>query len=206
MAARKVVIEGSSNVTAPQLREMFKQVEQRKLDGYHFQAFLEHRNPFEIIYPMKAFEVDVDYDRSLQEMISDGDFRWKEQDITDTVFHLPGRGKRKERLFVCQCDRPISTDDAIRALARFGREPANIYQMLALMLAHPETCIEYPTVALASKTWRGSQVTSAGFYVPHAFHTVAGRHLLLRRADTTMWKRTHQFLAVERPLEVPSVS
>ncbi len=45
--AAKVVVEGSSNVTASQLKDLFRQVEDRSLGYYHLQALLEHRNPFE---------------------------------------------------------------------------------------------------------------------------------------------------------------
>jgi len=205
MAAPKVVIEGSSNVTASQLMDLHRQIAARSLDGYHLQAFLDHRNPFEIVYPKTAFEVEVDYERPLQMMMDAGDFRWREQEITDEKFGLAGRGKRKERLFICRSDRQLSTDGVEKALARFGRVPGNIYQMLALVHAYPDTLTEYPLVALASKMWRGSEVTTAGFYVPQAYYGKSGRHLLLRRADTMRWKPTHQFLAVERVREKETV-
>lgn len=43
--APKTVIEGS-NVSASQLKEMFDQVAKGTLNGTHFQAFIEHRDPF----------------------------------------------------------------------------------------------------------------------------------------------------------------
>lgn len=204
MATPKVVIEGSSNVTAPQMRDLFKQIANHDLDGYHVQAFLEHRNPFEVVYPKIGFELEVDYGQPLKTMMDAGNFRWREQEIVDEKFGLAGRGKRKERLFICQCDRPMSTDEVEKALAKFGRSPGNIYQMLALILAHPDTLTEYPMVALASKTWRGNEVTRAGFYVPQAYEGKSGRHLLLRRTESDLWRSTHQFLAVERTREIAS--
>lgn len=46
MATRqKVVVEGSS-VTASQMKEMWRQIADGSLAGEHFDAFLEHRNPF----------------------------------------------------------------------------------------------------------------------------------------------------------------
>lgn len=47
MATQKVVVEGSS-VTAPQLSDFFRQIGDGSLSGYHLQALLDHRNPFEI--------------------------------------------------------------------------------------------------------------------------------------------------------------
>jgi hypothetical protein len=44
--ASKVVVEGSSAVTASQLKDLFRQIEDRSITGQHVQAFLEHRDPF----------------------------------------------------------------------------------------------------------------------------------------------------------------
>lgn len=46
MAAKKVVVGGSS-VSASQLKDLFRQIEDGSLKGYHIQGLLEHRNPFE---------------------------------------------------------------------------------------------------------------------------------------------------------------
>jgi hypothetical protein len=47
MATQKVVVEGSSNVAASQLKDLFRQIADGSLTGDHLQAFLERRNPFE---------------------------------------------------------------------------------------------------------------------------------------------------------------
>jgi hypothetical protein len=47
MATQKVVVEGSSNVTASQLKDLFRQIADGSLTGDHLQAFLERSNPFE---------------------------------------------------------------------------------------------------------------------------------------------------------------
>lgn len=47
MATRKVVVEGSS-VTASQLKDLFRQIEDGSLRSHHIQALLEHRNPFNL--------------------------------------------------------------------------------------------------------------------------------------------------------------
>ncbi len=45
--ATKMVIEGSDNVTASQLKEFYRQIDECNINGQQLQAFLEHRNPFE---------------------------------------------------------------------------------------------------------------------------------------------------------------
>ncbi|MBP6858264.1 MAG: hypothetical protein KBC33_00315 [Candidatus Pacebacteria bacterium] len=43
--ATKIVVAGS-NVSAPQLSDLFRQIGDGSLNGIHLQAFLDHRNPF----------------------------------------------------------------------------------------------------------------------------------------------------------------
>lgn len=45
--AAKMVIEGSDNVSAFQLKELFRQIEEGGIKGYHIQAMIERRSPFE---------------------------------------------------------------------------------------------------------------------------------------------------------------
>ncbi|MFA6315596.1 MAG: hypothetical protein WC648_04500 [Candidatus Paceibacterota bacterium] len=57
--ATKIVVEGST-VSAPQLSDLFRQFGDRSLNGIHLQAFLDHRNPFDldnvVINWKKAYE------------------------------------------------------------------------------------------------------------------------------------------------------
>lgn len=46
MAKEKMVIEGSDNVTASQLKELFSQIYTGALNGSQINALLDHRNPF----------------------------------------------------------------------------------------------------------------------------------------------------------------
>ncbi len=46
MAKNKTVIEGSSNVSAPQLKDFFRQIDEKLITGTMIQDILEKRNPF----------------------------------------------------------------------------------------------------------------------------------------------------------------
>jgi hypothetical protein len=48
MATNKVVV-GGSNVSAAQLKDFFRQIEDGSLKSYHIQCVLDHQNPFEIL-------------------------------------------------------------------------------------------------------------------------------------------------------------
>lgn len=47
--AAKIVIEGSDNVLASQLKDFFRQIEEGGIKGHHIKAMLERRNPFETL-------------------------------------------------------------------------------------------------------------------------------------------------------------
>lgn len=56
-AKQRVVVEGSSSVTASQLSELFRQIGDRSINGINLQRFLDHQNPFELD------AVDIDWSR-----------------------------------------------------------------------------------------------------------------------------------------------
>jgi hypothetical protein len=58
MATQKVVVSGSS-VTAGQMKDFWRQVEDRSINFFMFREFLEHRNPFSISFIdwLKVYEV-----------------------------------------------------------------------------------------------------------------------------------------------------
>jgi hypothetical protein len=65
--ATKIVVAGS-DVSAPQISDLFRQFGDRSLNGIHLQAFLEHRNPFDFdnividwekVYQTLDMEVDL---------------------------------------------------------------------------------------------------------------------------------------------------
>lgn len=45
MATEKVVVEGSSGVTASQLKDLFRQIEDGSIDGSYMQSVLDHSSP-----------------------------------------------------------------------------------------------------------------------------------------------------------------
>lgn len=53
MATQKVVVAGS-DVTASQLKDFFRQIEDGSIRRYHFQAFLDHQNPWGVQFNWQA--------------------------------------------------------------------------------------------------------------------------------------------------------
>ena len=58
--AAKVVVEGSSRVTASQLSDLFRQIGDGSLRGFHIQALLDHRDPFA--------DTPIDWERAYAEL------------------------------------------------------------------------------------------------------------------------------------------
>lgn len=196
MAAKTVV--AGSNVSASQLKDLFRQIDDGTLDRYHIQALIEGRNPFEIVHERIPYEADVDYDASLDELSRTCGIKFLEREIMSPQFRSARSGKKRERLYLCACDRTVTTEEAERALSRFGLEPGNVNQLIALVLKHPKVCNDAtPINALASQLWRSNEVTSTGLYVPYLQENSAGRSLLLLHRRTR-WKQIYRFLAVEK--------
>lgn len=69
MAAQKVVVDGST-VSARQMKDFWRQVDDGSITGETLQAFLEHRNPFEKVINNAMFTVTSD-GRTGEEFIRD---------------------------------------------------------------------------------------------------------------------------------------
>lgn len=98
MATQKVVVEGSSNVTASQLKDLFRQIGDGSITGDHLQAFLGRRNPFEVQQKTKrqdSFTLATGDGRSAKQLLAAGNFDY----VGDYA-----------RMFVEEDSFPINTD------------------------------------------------------------------------------------------------
>lgn len=76
MGAQKVLVAGS--VTASQLKDLFRQFEDKSLNGDHLQALLEHRNPFEGEEPPEEVnypQTGIDWLRIYRKLGMEAEFR-----------------------------------------------------------------------------------------------------------------------------------
>ena len=98
----------------------------------------------------------VDYSRTLKQMIADGKYDWKNENITEKNFPIPEevKGKKVEistKLF--HFNRDISSEDAKKEMDKDGFRPATLFEQQAFAQKHPDLQRQFPIVALGS-VWR----------------------------------------------------
>ena len=92
----------------------------------------------------------VDYNITLEQMITAGKYEWTNDNITDKLFPLSGTGRMTFQPKLFQFNRDISSEDAIREMEKDGFRPAKIEELLTYSAILPEEQRNYPTVALGS--------------------------------------------------------
>jgi hypothetical protein len=106
MATQKVVMAGS-DVTALQLKDLFRQIGDGSLTGHHIQALLDHRDPF-------AVNLDPRYQLESQCQL------WKELfgiELDPDSIALPERRPGFERLIVIPAGLTLNTKELLPELA-----------------------------------------------------------------------------------------
>lgn len=97
-----------------------------------------------------SYNIQVDYSKSLQEMIDEGKYDWKNGDITAEHFPMTDDGIMNLEVILLHLNRDISTENAEQEIARLGLKPAKIEHLLAFGAMYPEEQRKYPIVSLGS--------------------------------------------------------
>jgi len=101
-------------------------------------------------------KLTVDYTKTVEQAIADGNYDWKNSDVTAKNFPISPEmiGKKVDisgRLF--HFDRNIGSENAIKKMDSDGCRPATLMELLALGATHPELQKQFPIIALGS-VWR----------------------------------------------------
>ena len=100
-----------------------------------------------------SFKVTVDYSKTLEQMIADGKYDWKNSDIKAKNFPLNGQGTTAVNIELVHFNRNIESDTALAELDKMGLRPATLPELLAFGAKYPDKQREFPIVALGS-VWR----------------------------------------------------
>jgi len=100
----------------------------------------------------------IDYTKTIEQAIADGNYDWKNADITAKNFPISLEMIEKKievsiKLFNFNCD--ISSEDAISKIDKAGYRPATLVELLVLGFLFPELQRRFPIVALGS-LWRNA--------------------------------------------------
>lgn len=139
------------------------------------------------------YDLVVDYNLTLPEMIQAGNYDWVDSNINSANFPIVGQGVQKRRVELFHFNRFISSDAAIKEMDAEGHRPAKLEELLALGKAQPELQRQFPIVALGS-VWRYS-----GCYreVPCLCRDASGRGLYLHCFNSD-WAEFYRFLACRK--------
>lgn len=100
--------------------------------------------------PKATYELVVDYDKTLAQMIEAGRYNWENSDITDERFPVVGTGKATAKAVLVYLNKVTSTNEALAHLDQNGLRPATIAELLAFGAKFPDIQLQFPVVALGS--------------------------------------------------------
>ncbi len=140
-----------------------------------------------------VYDIVVDYNRSLAEMIKAGKYDWVDDNINAKHFPSKDKGKHKLTTTLFYFNTRIESDDVIAEMDKQGHRPATIEELLALCEKYSDIR-EWPIVALGS-VWRD----------PYGMHNVpcleqndsGGNFFYLARFDGR-WRASRRFLALRK--------
>mgnify|MGYP001599690501 FL=1 len=192
-----------SQISVHQEHEFLAKLEAAGLTGPLAQKVIESRGNVlakEIVglirgpqpdYP--SFFVTVDYGQTVEQLIRNGRYDWVNSDINGRNFPSSERGRAQIDIFLLNFDHDISSEDAIREMAKQGLRPATLKELLALGTAFPDLQRENPIVALGS-TWRSPV---GALRVPCLDGSGSYRHLRLFWFEGD-WDPSRRFAAVRK--------
>jgi hypothetical protein len=94
--------------------------------------------------------VEVDYRKSVSDMIATGKYDWVNPSITADKFPVEGTGKKRFRTKLFYFGRYISSEDAVSAMKKENFTPGSHLHGLAFGAAFPEEQRKYPISCLGS--------------------------------------------------------
>jgi len=144
----------------------------------------------------KKFILNVDYSKTLQQMLTDGNYDWTDSDISEKNFHLITEindDKRSVSAKLFCFGRNISSQEVISKIKKAGYRPATITELLVLGKNYPKIQKKFSVVALGS-VWHNA----GGFrYVPVLGFSNRGRGVVLSWYDGR-WSDHFYFLAINK--------
>lgn len=103
-----------------------------------------------LLVAQPKLKVEVDYTKSLDEMIQAGNYDWAHGAITSKRFPIQGQGRTNVELVLFHFNGQMTSTEVIAEMERQGYRPARIEQLLALGAAYPELQKEFHIICLGS--------------------------------------------------------
>jgi hypothetical protein len=182
----------NNRITTDQVAELLAQDKAGRITRENFQAFLRNPNGHASGKPTQ-YSVIIDYAKSVEQMKSDGQYDWSNDNINGENFPITGEEVVETKLELVHLNKVASTKEVEAYLEENGFRPATLEELLAFGATFPDVQREYPVVALGS-----SWVHRYGFRdVPYLHRRGSERNLNLSWGDS-LWFGICRFLAVRK--------
>lgn len=155
--ATKNVIGGSNKVSASQLKDFFRQIDEGGITGDHIQAILERKNPFSnnqeiqsISLNEKLYKVEIDGMKTSKQLIHEWDYgtEWS----WEQLYSIPVLNKTKRiiNIKLFDFDDSFSISKIINEIASKNFYPTTFDELLNLGIQHSQLCISYNIIAIGT--------------------------------------------------------
>ncbi len=182
-----------SEITVEQLGELIAQAKSGRITREFLQAFLQ--NPQSVVNAKlrEEYVVFLDYGKSVEEMVSAGQYKRKNSDINSKNFPTKGEGTANVNLELVHFGKSVSSEYVLVYLKENGMRPATVEELLAFGATYPKIQREFPIICLGS-SWVDSDGTRS---VPYLDGRGSERDLNLCWLDVD-WLASCRFLAAVR--------
>ena len=136
--------------------------------------------------------VEVDGTKTIEQLIADGKYDWKNSDVNQKNYPVANITKRTTEIELFHFNRSISSDGTKKEMDKAGFRPATIEELLTLGSSNPELQRQFPIIALGS-------VCRLGFDRFVAFLDVGDGGRKLGLDDLAfVWFGSYRFAAVRK--------
>lgn len=101
-------------------------------------------------FSITPYNIVVDYNMSLEEMVDAGKYDWGNKSISTANFPFQGSGKVNLELQLVCFGKDTQYEEVLKGLDSLGLRPGNLPELLSLGAAYPHLQLEYPIVQLGT--------------------------------------------------------
>ncbi|MBM3182294.1 MAG: hypothetical protein FJZ86_18400 [Chloroflexi bacterium] len=149
-----------------------------------------------IIIENRKFQVSIDYDQSVEQMVLAGGYQKVHKDVTSSNFPSKEKGKGAIEILILKSDnKSLTTEEILDEMASLDLQPITIRELLALGAKFVD--LERSVGPIAAF---GSSINRNAPCIPCIFRTKLGRHIdLMMNLKGDCWdKDLWRFAAVRR--------
>ncbi len=141
----------------------------------------------------KVFPIKVNYDLSVESLVINGKYDWKNDAITGKNFPTTRKGEADLVLELVHFNKVLTSEEVLKELDKKGLRPAELHELLTFGEKYPDIQRQFPVIALGSllRGWGGDRG------VPYLYRFGGERGLDLYYFDNR-WIEFCRFAAVRK--------